>query len=71
MTPLLQGITGLISTAKQYINNPLTQDQDWSAYEKPAIERLKGVNLDRWRDANLTDKPSRNKRPRGSLDALI
>lgn len=71
MTPLLFGITGLISTAKKHFTNPLAEARDWSDYESPAIERRGGVDLDHWRDANLVVDKSLSPRRRGSLDQFI
>lgn len=71
MTPLLLGITGLISTAKKHFTNPLTEARDWSDYDSPALERRSGISLDKWHKTKFNNSPAKRSRPRGSLDQLI
>lgn len=72
MPPQLQKMAGSIKKAVQLIINPLFfPERNWEKYERPAIERLKGVDLRQWRTIKTRERVPTSSLPRSSLDQLI
>ncbi len=68
MSQLLTSIEALISIAKKHCSNPLMRrERDWSEYDRPALERVKKVDLDQWRKREMAVSP----RALGPLASLI
>lgn len=68
MSQLITSIEGLISIAKSRCLSPSTRrERDWSEYDRPALERVKKVDLDQWRERKMVVSP----RPLGPLASLI